>query len=206
MTSLFLISEYLSGEYYAKLGDEFEVLSEHLPPADDISELEEYLPAVDGLKRKRQLSVWYAQMEEYWYAQMAMKDSPLRDCLYIDPETQDPELNESNLLGLAQYRMWVARDMELISDERILQQKVRALLGFMKKEVTGRYEDRKRLTHQDYEDRKRLTHQDEGFGEAPSTLTFLPRGSMKTLSSSTNIRVRKRAHSPRSHPRPRTRG
>lgn len=132
MTTLGIVAEYLSGEYKDKINDEFEVLSEHLPAAEDISELEEYLPAVDGLKRKRQMSVWYAQMEEEFYK--LKKDSPI-------PGITDQGIHESSILKFVQHKMYVARDMDVIADERILQQKVRALVAYMSSTATGRYQD-----------------------------------------------------------------
>jgi hypothetical protein len=140
MTTLGAVASYLSGEFDSKLGDDFEVISQKLPPAEDISELEQYLPAVDGLKRKRQISVWYAQQEEYF--NNAKKERTI-------PEITDAPLSERTLVYFLQHRMWVARDMENLADQRILQQKARALLGYMQKVATGRYTDPKLKTYED---------------------------------------------------------
>ena len=136
MTTLGIVAEYLSGEFDRKLGDDFEVLTEHLPAAEDISELEEYLPAVDGLKRKRHMSVWYAKQEEYYKTLKA--EHPI-------PGITDSPLSEMSLLAMIQHRMYVERDMDIIADERILQQRVRALLAFMRREATGAYQDPHRV-------------------------------------------------------------
>ena len=142
MTTLQMVSEYLSGEFDTKLGDDFEILAEKLPPADDTALLEEYLPAVNGLKRKRQISVWYAAQEEAY--KQAAREIPRENSL-LDGITNAP-LNEMTLLAFLQHRMYVVREIEIIADERILQQKVRALLAYMRREATGFYQDNRRFT------------------------------------------------------------
>lgn len=126
MTTLGMVAEYLSGDFDRKLEDEFEVISEHLPPAEDISELEEYLPAVDGLKRKRQVSVWFAKLAEDY-----RKDRG------------DTTMTESEALSYIQYRMFVAKDMDIIADQRILRQKVRSFVPYFNGVVPDHYSDYK---------------------------------------------------------------
>ena len=153
MTTLGLIAEYLSGEFDSKLGDDFEVISEHLPDASDISELEEYLPAVDGLKKKRQISVWYSQMEEC-YKEAVKSKLKIPVGVHGDGEKMyrcisEMRLVETTLVSLIQYRMWVVRDMDVIADDRIVQQRARALLGFIQQVAWGSYQDPARHTHED---------------------------------------------------------
>lgn len=114
MTTLGMVSDYLSGEFDGKEDDEYVVISEKLPDNDDISELEEYLPAVDGLKRKRQISVWYANLEAE-YRQM-------------HPNTE--VMNEEEALRFIQYKMFTAKDMDIIADQCILRQKVRSFVPY----------------------------------------------------------------------------
>lgn len=127
MTTLGTVVEYLSGDYGDKAEDEFEVLSEKLPPVEDISELEEYLPAVNGLKRKRQMSVWYAELEE-------------------DFKEKHPDITvmtEALALRYVQRRMFCLRDMEVMADQRILRQKLRSFVSYFNQEVSGFYTDYK---------------------------------------------------------------
>ena len=131
LTSLGFVAEYLSGEFDRKLDDEFEVLKEHLPPATDISELEEYLPAVDGLKRKRQISVWYAKLAEDY-----RKDRP----------DSHEEMTEDEALDYIQYRMFVVKDMDIIADQRILRMKVRSFVPYFNGKVPNIYLDYPRDT------------------------------------------------------------
>lgn len=126
MTTLGTVSEYLSGEFDRKLDDEFEVISEHLPPATDISELEEYLPAVNGLKRKRQTNVWLAKLAEDY-----RKDRG------------EAVMTEALALNYVQYRFFVSKDMEIIFDQRILRQKLRSFVPFFNGVVLDYYTDYK---------------------------------------------------------------
>lgn len=128
MTTLGMVAEYLSGEFDKKLDDEYEVISEHLPPPEDISELEEYLPAVDGLKRKRQISVWYATQK----------------IAYDDRKFTLPA-TERSVLEFLNHRMYVWKDMDILADQRILKQKVRALVRYMNSDGTASYTDHQLL-------------------------------------------------------------
>ena len=127
-TTLGIVSEYLSGECDKKLDDDFHVVSENLPQSDDISELEEYLPAVDGLKRKRQISVWYALQEEE----------------YVKQELPVPT-DEETILGFLNKRMYETRDMDVLADQKKLKEKVRALVKYVNKDASATYNDNQGL-------------------------------------------------------------
>lgn len=121
LTTLGAVAEYLSGEFDKKIDDDFEVISEKLPEPDDISELEEYLPATNGLKRKRQCSVWYACAAE--------KYKGPKPCA------------ESDVLGYLNTRMYVEKDLDIIPDMRILKQKTVALVRYINSEGSPTYND-----------------------------------------------------------------
>lgn len=131
-TTLGVVAEYLSGEFDKKLDDDFEVISENLPAPEDISELEEYLPAVDGLKRKRQISVWYAlQAQEY-------------------KERDMPKLvTEETVLSFLNHRMYVWKDMDILADQKKLKEKVRCLVRYMNEDGSATYNDRQLLDEDD---------------------------------------------------------
>ena len=82
------------------------------------------------------MSVWYAKQEEYYKTLKA--EHPIKGIT-------DSPLSEMSLLAMIQHRMYVERDMDIIADERILQQRVRALLAFMKREAAGAYQDPHRV-------------------------------------------------------------
>jgi len=128
LTTLGIVAEYLSGEFERKLEDEFEIISERLP--EDISELEEYLPAVNGLKRKRQVSVWYSTLEAEFRA--------------ARPDVE--VITEADALLFVQTKMFVSRDMDIIADQRILRQKIRSFVPYFNKEAIGYYTDYSRST------------------------------------------------------------
>lgn len=126
MTSLHMVTEYLSGQYEGKEDDDFEVVSENLPSSDDISELEEYLPAVNGLKKdKDNIRSWCGKME------------PLFREKHPDVEV----MTEALALMFIQTKMFVDRDMDIIYDQRILRQKVRSFVPFFNKNAPGYYLD-----------------------------------------------------------------
>lgn len=122
-TSLDLITSYLSGEHSSKLGDPNTVLSNNLPE-EDLSSLEQYLPAVDGLKKKRNISIWYAQQKKYF-----LDDYP------------DVPISEATVLMFLKRRMFTTKDMDVISDPRILRQKCRALVSYMTNDEDPTYSD-----------------------------------------------------------------
>ena len=124
MTTLGIVAQYLSGEFDKKEFDEFLVIDEKLPSSEDISELEEYLPAVDGLKRKRQVSVWYAQQAEKY----KLKDMPM-------PAT------ERTVLQFLNTRMYVDKDIDILADQRILKQKTVALVRYINEDGSATYND-----------------------------------------------------------------
>lgn len=117
ITSVEVVASYLSGgaHYAAKEDRPFEVLLAQLPEDGDISALEEYLPAVDGLKRKRQISVWYAEQERLLQAEGVATSAITL-----------PEIHTY----LAR-RMFKDRDMEICVDPRILRQRINGLYAYM---------------------------------------------------------------------------
>ncbi len=123
-TSIEVIREYLSGEYARKVDDEFQVLSENLPDEDDIAELETYLPRVDGLKRKRICSQWYAMQAEHMTAAKIPKPC-----------------TERQVLGFINNRMYVKKDIDIIADQKLLKQKVVALVKYYNEDDSPKYND-----------------------------------------------------------------
>lgn len=122
-----MVVNYLSGEHEGKEDDAYEVLSSNLPDDDDISELEEYLPAAGGLKKSQQITSWCAKMEAHFREK--------------HPDVE--EMTEKIALVFVQTRMFVTRDMDIIYDQKVLRQKIRAFVPYFNKKAPGYYLDYK---------------------------------------------------------------
>ena len=81
------------------------------------------------------ISPWYRDQEECFLKMKA--EAPIEGIT-------DAPISEKTILAFLQFRMYVVRDMDVISDKRILQQKVRALAAFMLKRADGMYQDPRR--------------------------------------------------------------
>ena len=130
LTTVQCITEYLSGEYARKVDDDFLVLSENLPDDEDISELEEYLPCVDGLKRKRQRSPWYHQAEAAYF-----------EFRKAHPAEYPFPTDERHVLRFVNKSMYATRTMDVIADQKILKARVVALVKFINMYEGDEYND-----------------------------------------------------------------
>jgi hypothetical protein len=114
MTSLGCIENYIDSTYGAKRGDSYQLLAEYLPDAECTEVLKNFLPAVDGLKRKHQISVWYLEQEKKYHELNLPKPATMY-----------------TVSAMLERRMFKDRDMEIISNLKVYREKCHALVCFI---------------------------------------------------------------------------
>lgn len=108
--------------------DDYYELSRHLP--DDIDDLEPYYPPPGDTSAKRPVSIWYTT----------------RASGYEGPKPA----TESSVLSYIKRLMFVDLSIEIIADQRVLQQKVRALVALINADDSPTYLDPNRSTDEEH--------------------------------------------------------
>jgi len=135
LTSLNVITDYLSGNRESKKGDAYQVISSELP--EDLSELEKYIPDVGELKRPK--NIWCHTLHDQLIERFKWPPSRPTVPQYGDCRHQDPDLHVTEEYLVSCFKTLENEDIrDIMLEKKHL--KIRAFLQWWNLDSSHKYQ------------------------------------------------------------------